>query len=77
MIQTKHNTLYVCEIKFSRHEIHSDIIEEVKRKINALKYPKGFSIRPVLIHVNGVGEDVTDSDYFSSIIDAGDFFKAT
>ena len=40
-----------------------------------LKRPKGFSIRPVLIHVNGVSEAVIESDFFSSIIDFGNLFE--
>ena len=30
--------------------------------------PKGFSIRPVLIHVGGVTEDCLESDFFAKII---------
>ncbi len=69
MIETRFCTLYVCEIKFSRNEIDPSIIQEVGEKIKRLKYPRGYSIRPVLIHVNGVHEDVINSNYFASIID--------
>ncbi len=69
MIQTRFNTLYLCEIKFSKNVIGSSVISEVKEKMKSLKYPKGFSCRPVLIHVNGVSEDVVDSDFFAGIID--------
>lgn len=69
LIQTKFGGLYVCEIKFSRHPIHMDVIAEVQKKLDGLYYPKGFSIRPVLIHVNGVHEDVINSGFFASIID--------
>jgi uncharacterized protein len=69
LIQTKFNTLYVCEIKFSKNVIDSSVIDEVQKKIDILSYPKGYSCRPVLIHVNGVTEDIIDSDYFASIID--------
>jgi AAA+ ATPase superfamily predicted ATPase len=72
MIQTKVGTLYVCEIKFSKSAVGSSVIEEVKNKIRALKRPKGYSCRPVLIHVNGVTEDVIDCDYFTAIIDMSD-----
>ncbi len=74
MIQTKTNTLYVCEIKFSKHAIGPDVIQEVQQKIDAITSPRGFSYRPVLIHVNGVSEDVIDQDYFTNIIDATAFF---
>jgi AAA+ ATPase superfamily predicted ATPase len=71
LIQTKFDTLYVCEIKFSRNEITSTIIPEIRAKIGALSRPRGMSCRPVLIHVNGVSEEVTDSDYFAHIVDMG------
>lgn len=69
LIQTKFNTLYVCEIKFSKNVVDSSVINEVQKKIDALKVPKGYSCRPVLIQVNGVTEDIVDSDFFASIID--------
>lgn len=69
MIQTKFNTLYICEIKFSKNPIGVDVISEVSQKIEALNMAKGFSYRPVLIHVNGVTKDVIEADYFSDIID--------
>lgn len=69
MIQTKFGTLYVCEIKFSKSEIGLSIIEEVQKKIDAIALPRSFSCRPVLIHVNGVTEEVIDSGYFASIVD--------
>lgn len=75
MIQTKFNTLYICEIKFSKNAIDVSVINEVQKKIDALVYPKGYSCRPVLIHVNGVTEDVVDSDYFAAIIDFSAFLE--
>jgi hypothetical protein len=66
---------YVCEIKFSKNEIDGSIIDEVQKKIESLKCPKGFSYRPVLIHVNGVNESVIDSDYFAAIIDFGNLLQ--
>lgn len=69
MIQTKFGTLYICEIKFSKNKVGSSVIMEVQKKMDSLKYPKGYSCRPVLIHVNGVDEDVIDSGFFAEIID--------
>lgn len=68
LIQTKFNNLYICEIKFSKEPIGTDIIKEMQNKINSLVKPKGFSCRPVLIHVNGITDDLKESDYFSDII---------
>lgn len=72
MIQTKFDTLYVCEVKFSKHEIKEDIIDEMSLKLNSLKTPKNFSKRPVLIHVNGVNSQVEESGFFSKIISFGE-----
>jgi uncharacterized protein len=69
LVQTRFNSVYVCEIKFSRFEITADIIPEMREKLKRLKLPRHFSYRPVLIHVNGVREDVADSGFFSEIID--------
>ena len=73
MIQTKFNCLYVCEIKFSKDMVDTSIIPEMQKKIDALKRPKGFSIRPVLIHVNGVSDSVLEQDYFAHVVNFRDF----
>jgi len=75
MIQTKHNTLYVCEIKFSTSDIKSSVVEEMERKVENLSIPKGYSIRTVLIHVNGVAQSVIDSEKFNDIVDFSNFFE--
>lgn len=75
MIQTKFGSLYVCEIKFSKNEIGVSIISEMQQKIEALYRPRGISCRPVLIHVNGVSDQVIEEDYFASIIDASQFLQ--
>jgi uncharacterized protein len=69
LIHTKYNTLFVCEIKFSRKEIGGATIDSIKEKINRLVIPKNFACFPVLIHVNGVSEEIENSDFFSKIID--------
>lgn len=71
MVQTKHNTLYICEIKFSKNAVGPEVIKEVKQKIERLVAPRGYSIRPVLIHANGVHKDVIEEDFFVSIVDIG------
>lgn len=72
MIQTRLNTLFVCEIKFSKNELNTAIISEMKEKINNLSIPRKFSCVPILIHVNGVTDDVIDQAYFYKIIDWGE-----
>lgn len=69
MVQTKYGNLFVCEIKFSRNPIRSDVIDSVKLKINNMTIPKNFSIKPVLIHASEVSDAIIDSNYFAKIID--------
>lgn len=75
MIQTRFNTLYICEVKFSKNPIGVKVIEEVEQKIKRLKVPKRFSVRPVLIHVNGVEDSVLDQSYFDKVIDFGQLLE--
>ncbi len=75
LIQTRFNCLYLCEVKFKTGRIGLDVIDEVKKKLEALQLPRGFSCRPVLIHVNGVDESVVDSGFFSRIVDFSEFLN--
>ncbi len=75
LIQTKHNNLYLCEIKFSSSGVKSPVIEEIKKKIESLSVPKGVSIRPVLIHVNGVSQAIRESEIFYDIVDFSQSFN--
>jgi hypothetical protein len=34
-----------------------------------LSYPKGFSVLPVLVHVNSVEDEITNSGFFAKVID--------
>ncbi len=73
LIQTRFNTLFACEIKFSIHPLKSDVITEVQKKLSQMVLPKRFSCWPILIHVNGVSDSIQDSGYFSEIIDFSTF----
>lgn len=75
MIQTRFHNLYICEIKFSKDPVGIKVIEEMEEKIKRLKVPKRFSIRPILIHVNGVEDSVIDEGYFDKIIDFGQLLE--
>lgn len=77
LIQTRFNTLFACEIKFSVDPIRTEVIDEVKNKLACLVLPKRFSCWPVLIHVNGANDGVRDSGYFSEIIDFSLFFESS
>ncbi len=75
LIQTQFNTLFVCEIKFSRNEIKQSIIDEMQEKIKRLALPKGYACFPVLIHINGVSESVEYAEYFYQIINFSEFIE--
>ncbi|TAK71601.1 MAG: ATPase [Gammaproteobacteria bacterium] len=72
LIQTQFDTVYICEMKFSRYPIGMSVVHEMKNKLNRLKVPRHISRRPVLIHVNGVTDEVLEAKYFFHIIDFGD-----
>lgn len=69
LIHSKHHILYVVEVKFSRKPVGMKVINEVKEKISRISTPKGMAILPVLVHVNGVTDQVIEANYFHSIID--------
>lgn len=75
LIQTKTNSLFICEFKFKRREIGGDIIGEMQDKISRLKTPKGFAKVAVLFHLSGVSPSVATSSYFYRIIDIVDFLE--
>lgn len=77
LIQTKYNNVFVCEIRFSKKVIGSSAIEDVKEKISRLKLPKNYSYRPVLIHVNGVTQNLVDQRYFEHVIDYSKYLMQT
>lgn len=76
LIQTRDRNLYLCEIKFSMYPVTSEVIKEVESKMDALPLPKGFSIRPILIHVNGVSDQVKAQEFFSRTLDFSQFLSA-
>lgn len=75
LIQTKYNALYIFEIKYSKDQIGTQVINEVSEKIRRIKIPQHFSYRTVLIHVNGVSEALEESQFFSNILCLNDFLK--
>jgi uncharacterized protein len=75
-IQTRFDTVYACEIKFSKSEIKPGVIDEMRKKMQNLQLPRKFSMRPVLIHVNGVHPEIIRSQFFSRIVDFGELLTA-
>ena len=48
-----------------------DVVRAVRKEVKKLANRRKSSIRPVLVHVNGVTESVLQKDYFDQIIDYG------
>lgn len=76
LIQTRFNTLFACEFKFSTEELQMKTIHDMMDKLKDLILPRRFSSWPVLIHVNGVTESVLDEGYFTEVIDFSEFLEA-
>jgi AAA+ ATPase superfamily predicted ATPase len=72
LIQTRTNNLYICEFKFNRRKMGTEIIAEVKEKIQRLSIPRGFGICPVLVHFDDIASGVYDANFFYRIIDMRD-----
>lgn len=72
LIQTYQNILYLIEIKFSQSKIGLHVEQEMQEKIANLNRSKGFSIRTVLVQVNGVTEELKNSSMVDYIIDFAD-----
>ncbi len=75
MIQCRNNTVYACEIKFSKSPLQRAVISEVDRKIRNIAKPRNYTFRPVLIHVNGVDDNLLDERYFDTVIDFGEMWS--
>lgn len=73
LIETRHNTLYVVELKF-RKKIGSEVIREVGNKMGLLDRPKHYSIRPVLVYEGELDDSVAQEGFFDGIIKAEEFF---
>ena len=70
LIIDKFNTIWLCEIKFSKNLIGTSVIADIQRKIQYLAITKHhYSIRPVLIHVNGITDELIAEQFFANIID--------
>jgi uncharacterized protein len=73
LVQTSTRNLFVCEFKFKRRELGTEIIQGMQAKIHALKIPKGYATVPILFHIGGVSSSVETDGYFYRIIDITDF----
>lgn len=67
-------SLYVVELK-CRRSVGVEVIDDVKKKVEKLKLPKGQSFRTVLVHTGQLDTAVEESDYFDVIINADEWLS--
>lgn len=75
LIHTRYKTLFICEIKFTKNHLTTNIIKEVEEKINRLSLPRGYAVLPVLIYAGELSGKLEESDYFHQCINFIDFIK--
>lgn len=66
MIQTR-RSIYIVEIK-RRREIGREVIDEVDRKVRAIKRPEGVSVRTALVYDGHLSPVVSADGYFDVIL---------
>lgn len=72
LIQTRFNSLILCEFKFSKNEINSSILKELKEKSDTLSVPRGFGKTLALFHIGGISPKVEESPLFYRTVDLRD-----
>ena len=60
LIQTRHRTLYVCEIKFRRGAVPASVVKDIEDKIACIEMPRNMTWRPVLIHTGELTPGIED-----------------
>ena len=50
------------------------MIDEVKKKIAALKYSRAISIRPVIIYAGEIEESIIEEDFFDRVVSLNELF---
>ncbi len=77
LIQTRMNTLFLCEFKFSKNELSASVLNEVKEKRDALSIPRGFGIACALFHIGGVSAKIEESPLLYRIVDLRDWLEGS
>jgi len=75
LVQTKSNNIFICEFKFSRGTIGSEVIDQVKQKIEKFKIPKGFAVSSVLFYMGEISEAIITDNFFYRVVDISQFVE--
>ncbi|MBM3197948.1 MAG: ATPase [Chlamydiae bacterium] len=77
LIQTRYGCLYPCEVKFYVEKINVTEVSSFQKALKNLSLARGMSVRPVLIHCNGVQDSVCELELFDYILDFSDLLMRT
>jgi AAA+ ATPase superfamily predicted ATPase len=69
LIQTKMNSLILCEFKFSKNELPASVLNTLQEKSALLAAPKGFGKALALFHVGGVSPKLEESPLLYRLVD--------
>lgn len=69
LIQTKMNSLIICEFKFSKNELSTSILNELQEKSERLSIPRGFGKALALFHIGGVSPKIEESPLLYRVVD--------
>lgn len=75
IIQTKMNTIIICEFKLSKNELSSSILDELKEKADLLQVPKGFGKVIALFHIGGASAKVEESSLLYRVVDLREYLR--
>lgn len=75
LIQTKMNSLIICEFKFSKNELSSSVLAELREKSEMLSTPKGFGKVLALFHIGGVSPKIEESSLLYRVVDLRDWLE--
>jgi AAA+ ATPase superfamily predicted ATPase len=75
LIQTRQHQLFVCEFKFHRGILGSEVIESVQEKIARLAVPRHWAVIPVLFHLGEVSDGIVEKSYFYRLVEMGNLLE--
>ena len=75
LIQMKMNSLILCEFKFSKNELNSSVLNELKEKYDTLSIPRGFGKALALFHIGGVSPKIEESPLLYRVVDLRDLLE--
>ena len=64
----------ICELKFKESKIDVPVMGEMKRKLDKLKIPTGYSWETALVSSHGPTASLRDAEFFDHHVTVRDFF---